>query len=113
MSCNAVAMDGKYQLPESATITKSLWDGGFSHFARESAIGERIGNQYKRPLEVYMEAETALQRYKNNGPYELTWDQIKNKTYAQSPTKSELVHILLQDHPRAIKMLQLNHFIKD
>jgi len=100
-------MNGQYQLPESTTITKRLREKGFHHFVEKSTIDILLGNKFVSPITLHMTIGSMIQRYEYNAPYELTLADIMNKTARPlTPTSSDIIRLLLQDHPRIITILE-------
>lgn len=108
------AMHLEYPLSDEATITKRLWDAGFSNFAKESEMGANLGNKCMGPITLWGEVSEILKQYKNNYPFIIAaWDRNSIIPYPPAvPNESELMRILLQDYPRAIEALENNQWIE-
>lgn len=104
----------KYELPDHQTITKRLWDAGFSNFAKESEMGKRLAKQCLEPLSLWGAVSNIRTEYLNNYPRIIkTWNYGSGEPFPPTcPDTPELVRIILQDYPSAIKDLERNQYLK-
>ena len=108
------AMHLSYPLPDEQTITKRLWDAGFSNFAKECRMGAKLHNKSLTPIMTCAAVDDILQEYKNNYPNIIaTWDYNSMVPFPPIyPTRSALIRIVLKDYPRAIEALERNQWIE-
>lgn len=108
------AMDRSYLLPDAQTITKRLWDEGFSNFAKESKMGKELDNKCLSPITIYGKVSDILKDYKDNYPNIIkAWDYSRGEPYPpKCPELPELIRLVLQDYPNAIQALERNHWIE-
>ena len=109
IACPSFAMDGLYQLPSTKKIEKRLNGAGLNHFACQSKIADAIGDRFFKLIFLHSYVKSEILKY-NSSMREWTYKSYKdNKFNSTQPTVSNLMELLLQDHPRALTALEKNY----
>lgn len=81
------AMHLSYPLPDEQTITKRLWDAGFSNFAKETKMGKKLHNKCLTPIMTCAAVDDILQEYKNYLRTISAWDYMSIEPFLQGVLK--------------------------
>lgn len=87
------------QLPSAEILGKRLSENGLGHFMEKTKIDKDLGGRQLYPLGVANAVETALYDYDQY----LKQPQIAVLMQTRKP---QIIEIILQDHPEAIKDLE-------